>query len=63
MQNLKLQFKEPISVHEVSPYLIKTTEDQAVIPKSKSQNIIAPKEYRSAHARRQRDIKRLLDSK
>lgn len=25
--------------------------------------MVAPKEYRSAHARRQRDIKRLLDSK
>ena len=60
---MNLQFQEPLAVREVSPDLVKKTEGQAFIPKSKSQNLIQPKDYTSTHARRQRDIKRLLDSK
>lgn len=63
VQDLNLQFQEPLAVREVSPDLVKKTEGQAFIPKSKSQNLIQPKDYTSTHARRQRDIKRLLDSK
>ena len=50
-------------VREVTPELFNKGDDAKSVPYAKSQNAIAPKEYRSAHAKRQRDIKRLIDSK